>query len=273
MNTSQETNQNQIHRPFNVPQGREVTDDQINDNEERRKRFVYAPNPLCNVCNGFGFVHPLDSRGLPIDGEIVPCTAENCLADAKRHYKMSGEYLIIKGVSARLQTFKMFIPRDGTGKSFEAFKALAEGTTTKRLLLCYGGNGGGKTHLGQALTTELNRRGIDCRFYTVPGLMRSLKNSMQDNTLDKWLNVLGKVEGLVLDDFGMEYGTNWELTQLEDIINQRWQDKSITVVTSNKDLLDIQRISPRIYSRMCDTELSAVVANTATDYRLIKRHF
>ena len=247
---------------------RPVSDRDVLENEARRKKTGYAPNPLCEVCRGSGFVHPLDVAAGPIYSDIIPCKAPGCLVEAKEQYKLTGEYLELKGVSERLQTFDKFLIKPGSDKAYEAFYQLAHGETDKPFLFCYGANGNGKTHLCQALTTVLNQRDIDTRFYNVSSLMRSMKASIQDNTLDQWMTMLCKVAGLVLDDFGMEYGTEWEATQLDTIINERWQAKLITVVTTNKSLGQVKEVMPRIFSRLCDVDLSMVVANTAGDFRL-----
>lgn len=256
--------------PVQSPQRREVTDIEVADNEERRKRVGYAPNPFCPVCLGVGFVHPLDNEGRPIKTSLIPCKAKDCLAEAKAHYLETATYLKIKGVSERLQTFESFKKREGTHASYQAFYDLAHGYTEKPFILCCGANGCGKTHLAQALTITLNRRGTNTHFYPVPNLLQILKTAIQEKKLDDWLDSLATMPALVLDDFGMEYGTDWEMTQLETVINERWQERRITVITTNKTLSDLKEKSPRIFSRMCDKELSQVVANTATDYRIAR---
>jgi len=258
----------EIKPSVQYPQRKGTTDAEIELNEERRAKVGFAPNPLCGVCNGLGFVHPTTLKGKPLYSKITICTAEGCLADSKEKWKATGQYLELKGVSARMQTFERFSVRKGTKQAYDAFFNLALGNTDKPFLLCFGPAGCGKTHLAQALTTELNKRNIDTNFYPVPSLMRTLKNAIDNKNIDEWLTALCTMPGLALDDFGMEQGTDWEFTQLEQVINDRWQNKLITVVTTNKTLSEIQLSSARIYSRLCDQDISVVVSNTATDYRL-----
>ena len=246
----------------------EPSEEAIRENEESRKSNGYAPNPFCQKCHGFGFVHPRDERGRVDFSKTIACPATDCLADAKQHWKESGQYLELKGVSSRMQTFDAFIPLPGTEKTFEAFKALAAGATDKPLLLCYGGVGNGKTHLMQAATTELNRRKIDAYYYRVPDLLKTLRASIETHDTDDWIKSLSNVGALLLDDYGLENQTDWALANIEDIIDARWQEKRITVMTTNRD---ITTLPARIQSRFRDTELSVAVLNAGKDYRVHKK--
>jgi DNA replication protein DnaC len=250
---------NRIHEP---------TDADIAENAARRQQMGYAPNPLCSVCHGAGFVNPLTLDGRVDYSKYVICPAPDCLADSKQHYRETGEYLELKGVSSRLQTFSAFKVRQGTEKAVRAFHDLTRGNTDKAFLLCYGGNGCGKTHLCQALTSELDKRGIDAHYYSVPALMRTLRESISTNNTDEWVKSLTLMGGLILDDYGLGRESDWTEGCLEEIIDARWQEKRITVLTTNRDLAEL---SPRIRSRFSDAEMSVIVHISANDYRPVKR--
>lgn len=267
MSHSEESRRPELHEPVMIRPWEtncESTDLELEENQERRRRVGYAPNPLCKACHGSGFVHPLDKKGRVDYSKNVSCKASDCLADSIQHYKESGQYLEIKGISSRLQTFDQFLRRAGTEKSLTAFKQLAHGKTDKPFLLCVGTPGCGKTHLSQALTTELNRRGIDAYYYRVPDLLKILRASMETHNTDEWLKSLAEVGGLVLDDYGLENQTDWATASIEDIVDARWQEKRITVMTTNRDITEL---SPRLKSRFGDTELSVGVVNSGKDYR------
>jgi len=72
---------------------------------------------------------------------------------------------------------------------------------------------------------------------------------------------------LVLDDWGMEYGTPWEYAQLERIIAYRYRARLITIMASNKDIKQLEGLSERIVSRFYDPEVSQLVLNSGEDYR------
>lgn len=244
-----------------------VTDVDIAMNQSQRERAGYAPDPECKVCHGAGFLHPMFPDGRTDYSRAVTCAAQDCLADSFQHFKSTGEYLALKGISVRLQTFAAFKQKPGNEKAFKAFYQLSQGNA-RPFLLCYGGVGSGKTHLCQALTTELVKRGVNTHYYSVSELMRTLRDSMQDHTTDEWLKSLANMDGLVLDDYGREHETDWTSSTLEDVIDARWQNRLITVLTTNKDIIEV---APRIKSRFLDVELSVIVNNSASDYRPVRK--
>jgi DNA replication protein DnaC len=267
MSLSGAVRKTEMHRP--VPRrpwetNPEVPDRDLVDNQERRLRRGYAANPHCTVCRGYGFVHPMKGKGQPDYSRFVTCTALDCLADSMQHYRTSGQYLELKGVSSRLQTFEQFQRRPGTEKSLRAFQDLAEGKTDKPLLLCVGGTGCGKTHLCQALTTVLNLRGVDAYYYRVPDLLRTLRDSIEQHNTDEWMKSLAAVGGLIMDDYGLEHATDWTDSAISDVVDVRWEKKRLTVMTSNKDITELPA---RIKSRFGDTEVSVAVVNSGKDYR------
>lgn len=165
-------------------------------------------------------------------------------------------------------TFDNFKTVPDADKSLAAFKELLEVETDKRMLLCYGGVGNGKTHLCEATSIELYKRGIFCRVLNMAVIMRSLKNSMGKdsiNSYDELLTRLCTVSHLIIDDVGMGgSGSEWEWGQLEEIIVARHREELFTIMTTNRDLPELPE---RVVSRFQDNQLGIVVLNQAEDYR------
>jgi len=235
----------------------------IEDSKLMKTKLGYCPNPGCNVCHGTGYLHPLMDGGRTDYSKVMYCDSPGCMRDSFNQYKSGGQYMKSKGVNVNKQTFENFKDRPGTRDAFMAMKSLADGND-KPFCLIYGGVGNGKTHLCQAAVRELLSRGIDTRYYTVADLIALLKIGIQDNTTDKTIRALEKYPGLVLDDWGVEYGTEWEQSKLEQIIDRRYQERLITVVTTNKE---IDKLPERVISRFMDPGISQVALNEATDYR------
>ena len=70
---------------------------------------------------------------------------------------------------------------------------------------------------------------------------------------------------LLLDDLGTENTTPWAREKLYQLINHRYNEQLATVFTSK---LAPEAIDPRIYSRLCDPQLTQeIVRISAGDYR------
>ena len=145
------------------------------------------------------------------------------------------------------------------------------------MLLCYGGVGNGKTHLCRALVNEFKKRGKHCGYSTWPSVIRNLKRAMfrseYKDEYDLLFSRYQRAERIVLDDVGMGgTNSNWEWGELEEIINYRYENRLLTVVTTNLDIKPsdnekIPYIPERIVSRFGDAATSRKVLNSAEDYR------
>lgn len=171
-------------------------------------------------------------------------------------------------MSSLSHTFENFKPVKGTEKTLAAFKALASGKTEWKLLLCYGGVGNGKTHLCEATTLELYKRGIICRVLSMATIMRALKSCMGSEPAHDYNEVLNRYchsPHLIIDDVGMGgSGSEWQYGQLEEIVVARYRDCLFTIITTNRD---ISELPERIVSRFREQGVGKVVLNEGPDYR------
>jgi len=166
-------------------------------------------------------------------------------------------------------TFENFKTLPGTENAVRAFIAIAKGETEKPFLFCYGGVGNGKTHLCEATVIELRKRGVFCRYYTVPEIMSLLKmvinRKIDGVNPEELLQRFCQARALILDD--LEIGTEWERKQLEMLVDSRYRSRRLTVMVSNRDLDELERWSERIVSRVSDPDVSQLVLNKGQDYR------
>ena len=236
----------------------------VEEAQERLVRNGYGPNPFCARCCGVGWIYLDVPFGDERYGKAFACTAKGCLADSWQKYRQGERYLASIGVTQPDCSFEKFKQIKGTGDAYKAFYDLAHGKTDLPFLLCYGGVGNGKTHLCQALAVVLNWRGVSVRYYTVADLMSQLKQSIATQMVDMEILRLKEIEALILDDLGVEYGTDWEATKLEEIVDARYRKRLITVLTTNRD---IGWLSERVLSRFSDPDVSKLVLNNAPDFR------
>jgi len=144
-------------------------------------------------------------------------------------------------------------------------------------LLYLGRCGVGKTHLAVAALKELINKGIGGLFYDFRDLLKEIQDSYNPKTSTSELSILAPVfdaEILVLDELGASKPTAWVQETITHIINKRYNDKKVTIFTSNyldmpigssydESLTD--RVGARLRSRL--HEMCRLVPMEGDDYR------
>ena len=167
-------------------------------------------------------------------------------------------------------TFASFKKVSGSELSLSAFWAMAEGDNKKPLLFCYGGYGNGKTHLVEAVVIRLYERGLLCPYYNFEDVTQRIKKGMRPESIysaDDIVQSFCTRKMLLIDDYGLGTDTKWATGRLETIIDYRYRYRLWTILTTNKDLTELEELSGRILSRFYDPDVSLMVINEATDYR------
>lgn len=144
-------------------------------------------------------------------------------------------------------------------------------------LLLMGPCGVGKTHLAVATIKALMEKGISCLFYDFRDLLKEIQNSYNPVSNSSELGVLAPIydaEVLVLDELGAMKPTDWVRDTMTQIINNRYNDHKVTILTTN--YLDeptnpneetlTERVGVRLRSRM--HEMCKTVIIKGSDYRI-----
>lgn len=219
------------------------------------------------MCNGLGWVHPLDSLGNISYANVNHCTENGCMADSYRAYRNGTPFIRSRGVIQN-RTFDDFVKRKGTEEAFKHSKALANGDAPFIWLLIYGGTGNGKTHLCYAITQRLLERGVEAEMIASAELFSKIRQGIESHTSDEAMQHYKDVYALILDDWGVGYGTDFERARFDEIMASRYENYRVTVLTTNKDITEIPE---RVASRFQDKARAKVCWNKADDYRKVSR--
>ncbi|HOU11730.1 MAG TPA: ATP-binding protein [Anaerolineae bacterium] len=227
--------------------------------------------PDCPLCQGMGYVRldvPVDH---PSFGKLFPCTCRTREIQSQRT-----ESLRLTSNLATLErfTFKTFRP-EGHGLSPERQEnlrraydtALAYAQHPDGWLLLLGGYGCGKTHLAAAIANVALDKGLPAIFVTVPDLLDYLRAAYaptSPTSYDRRFEEVRTAPLLILDDLGTEHATQWALEKLFQLLNYRYMAHLPTVITTNRDLEDME---PRLRSRLGDPELVQIATILAPDFR------
>lgn len=103
-------------------------------------------------------------------------------------------------------------------------------------LLFMGPAGVGKTHLAVAALKEILLRGHQGLFYDYRDLLKEIQSSYNPESQSTEMEVLDPVltaELFVLDDLGASKPSAWALETVGFILNRRYNEKRLTVITTN----------------------------------------
>ncbi|WP_233081949.1 IS21-like element helper ATPase IstB [Rheinheimera soli] len=98
-------------------------------------------------------------------------------------------------------------------------------------VLITGATGCGKTYLACALGEQACRQNKKVRYYRLGRLMEALKLGHADGSYLKQLSQLQKLDLLILDDWGLEGFKGKQISDLLDVIEDRYEQRSTVIVS------------------------------------------
>lgn len=137
------------------------------------------------------------------------------------------------------------------------------------LVFC-GKPGTGKTHLAAAIANQIIESGRTVVFVSVMKALRRVKSTYSktsQETEQEAINSFLKPDLLIIDEIGVQYGSDAEKVILFEILNGRYEDMRPTVILSNLEEDELGKfMGARVVDRMREGG-GAVVAFDWTSYR------
>lgn len=230
-----------------------------------------ADSQVCPICKGAGYL----VRDVPVDhpdfGRLYPC---RCTQDELMTMRTSRLRALSNLDSLQHMTFQNFIPegvglnaerRENLRRAYE--RAMTFADNPQGWLLFMGGYGCGKTHLAVSIANERIKRGYPALFVVVPDLLDYLRATFGPTspvTYDERFEEVRTAPLLILDDLGAQSTTPWATEKLYQILNYRYNTRLPTVITTNREL---EEINLRLRSRLVDPNLVEIVPILAPDFR------
>jgi DNA replication protein DnaC len=204
---------------------------------------------LCPKCNGSGWA-PTE-----IPGKVRRC---ECLETARVERLLAQARIPKRYEHCDLDSY--LTNNDKTQRNAKEFVKhfIEQYPMVDSGLLFLGPCGVGKTHLAVALLKQvIMQKGDSGLFYDFRDLLREIQASWNPISQTSEMEVLRPVmetKVLVLDELGANKPTDWVRDTIAYIINSRYNDKSLTIFTSN--YLDVagktgeETLTDRIGTRM-----------------------
>src|ERR1043166_418619 len=136
-------------------------------------------------------------------------------------------------------SFHNYYPKNDSQYFAHSFasRLVSEYPAVETGLLFMGSVGVGKTHLAVAVLKDLiEKKGVACLFYESGSLLKAIQDSYNPVSQTSEMRVLAPVyqaEVLVLDELGATVPPNWVRDTLYQIINNRYNNKKLTIFTTN----------------------------------------
>lgn len=227
-----------------------------------------ATGPVCSVCQGAKFVHPLLRSGKPDYSKVVPCRCTHKAGESDRAFSWAPHFNKQKEM-----TFEKFdwrrenLPPDQRENLERAYQLACDfAKSPESWLILIGDNGSGKTHLAAAIVNYRYQHKEPALFVVVPDFLDHLRSAFKPDSEISYDQLFESVKNtplLVLDDFGSHSSTPWAEEKLFQVINYRYNAKLPTVITTN---LEQEEMDDSILARFADPTVSTPFHITAPAY-------
>lgn len=133
--------------------------------------------------------------------------------------------------------------------------------------LLWGGVGTGKSYFAGCIANALMEQEVAVRMTNFALILNDLTASFEGR--NEYISRLCRTPLLILDDFGMERGTEYGLEQVYNVIDSRYRSRRPLIVTTNLSLQDLQHPQDTAHARIYDRllEMCAPIRFSGENFR------
>ena len=133
--------------------------------------------------------------------------------------------------------------------------------------LLWGGVGTGKSYFAGCIANALMEQEVAVRMTNFALILNDLTASFEGR--NEYIARLCRAPLLILDDFGMERGTEYGLEQVYNVIDSRYRSRRPLIVTTNLSLQDLQHPQDTAHARIYDRllEMCAPIRFSGDNFR------
>jgi len=217
----------------------------------------------------------------PMEGRLLPCPCkceqerldrEAAEQEAQRHHQAVAE-LKRRGFTDPAMREWTFANDNGKCPQMKHAHFYVEHWDTMRaeniVYLLWGGVGTGKSYFAGCIANALMEQEIAVRMTNFALILNDLTASFEGRT--DYIAQLCRAMLLIIDDFGIERGTEYGLEQVYNVIDSRYRSRKPLIVITNIPLHDLQHpldtAHARIYDRLL--EMCAPIRFSGENFRKI----
>ncbi|MDP4085355.1 MAG: primosomal protein DnaI [Bacillota bacterium] len=226
-----------------------ITEDMIE--KSMAKLFEYSTQTRdCNQCPSLeecmnimkGYQPKLVLTRNSIDVQYEPCQRKIINDEKKKNERLiKSLYVPSEILHASFDDFEKDFGRIDALDQAASFLMNYEPGKKLKGIYFYGKFGVGKSFLLGAIANELVKKRISSMIVYVPELLREMKSSIGDSTLNEKIEALKKESILMLDDIGAEMVSSWTRDEiLGPILQFRMLENLPTFFTSNFDFQGLE---------------------------------
>lgn len=186
-------------------------------------------------------------------GYKIRCKCPKCLAEELFENRLNGAMIPKRFLNRTLNNFDT--SEDWQLKAYEKIKSFVENLNDNldmgRCIVMCGGVGTGKTHLAVSVAQEAMAQGKTAVYTTVSNLILKIRDTWGTGKTTEMIDTFSSADILILDEVGVQSGTENEKNIIFDVLNARYADVKSTIILSNLTQSEVAKyLGLRIWDRL-----------------------